>query len=117
MSELKRIPTPYSYSSAVAAGNFVFLGFHRGFGDDFATQFNDTFKNIKKTLAEFDLTLANLVKVNVWLKNIEDVRVYEKLFRNYFEKDKYPARMGATTQFIDEDCLLMIDGVAYRKDK
>jgi 2-iminobutanoate/2-iminopropanoate deaminase len=117
MSELKRIPTPYSYSSAVAAGNFVFLGFHRGFGDDFTTQFNDTFKNIKKTLAEFDLTLANLVKVNVWLKNIEDVRVYEKLFRNYFEKDKYPARMGATTQFIDEDCLLMIDGVAYRKDK
>jgi len=117
MSELKRIPTPYSYSSAVAAGNFVFLGFHRGFGDDFTTQFNDTFKNIKKTLAEFDLTLANLVKVNVWLKNIEDVRVYEKLFRNYFEKDKYPARMGATTQFIDEDCLLMIDGVAYRKNK
>ena len=117
MSELKRIPTPYSYSSAVAAGNFVFLGFHRGFGDDFTTQFNDTFKNIKKTLAEFDLTLANLVKVNVWLKNIEDVRVYEKLFRNYFEKDKYPARMGATTEFIDEDCLLMIDGVAYRKDK
>jgi len=117
MSELKRIPTPHSYSSAVAAGNFVFLGFHRGFGDDFTTQFNDTFKNIKKTLAEFDLTLANLVKVNVWLKNIEDVRVYEKLFRNYFEKDKYPARMGATTEFIDEDCLLMIDGVAYRKDK
>ena len=117
MTELKRVSTPHSYSSAVAAGNFVFLGFHRGFGDDFTTQFNDTFKNIKKTLAEFDLTLANLVKVNVWLKNIEDVRVYEKLFRNYFEKDKYPARMGATTQFIDEDCLLMIDGVAYRKDK
>jgi len=117
MSELKRIPTPYSYSSAVAAGNFVFLGFHRGFGDDFTTQFNDTFKNIKKTLAEFDLTLANLVKVNVWLKNIEDVRVYEKLFRNYFEKDKFPVRMGATTEFVDDDCLLMIDGVAYRKDK
>ena len=117
MTELKRVSTPHSYSSAVAAGNFVFLGFHRGFGDDFTTQFNDTFKNIKKSLAEFDLTLANLVKVNVWLKNIEDVRVYEKLFRNYFEKDKYPARMGATTQFIDEDCLLMIDGVAYRKNK
>jgi len=117
MTELKRVSTPHSYSSAVAAGNFVFLGFHRGFGDDFTTQFNDTFKNIKKSLAEFDLTLANLVKVNVWLKNIEDVQVYEKLFRNYFEKDKYPARMGATTQFIDEDCLLMIDGVAYRKNK
>lgn len=116
MTGIKRIPTPFSYSSAVAAGDFIFLGLHRGFGDDFATQLDDTFSNLKKTLAEFDLTLANLVKVNVWLKNIEDVRVYEKLFRNYFEKDKYPARMGANTKFVDEDCLLMIDGIAYRKN-
>jgi 2-iminobutanoate/2-iminopropanoate deaminase len=116
MTELKRVPTPYSYSLAVAAGDYVFLGLHRGWGNDFTTQFDDTLKNIKKTLAEFDLTPAHLVKVNVWLKNIEDVRVYEKLFRNYFEKDKYPARMGATTEFIDEDCLLMIDGIAYQKD-
>ena len=117
MTEIKRISTPWSYSSAVAVGDFVFLGLHRGSGDDFVTQFNNTFKNIEKTLAEFDLTLAYLVKVNVWLKHIEDVAVYEKLFRNYFEKDKYPARMGATTEFIDDDCLLMIDGIAYRKNK
>jgi 2-iminobutanoate/2-iminopropanoate deaminase len=117
MTELKRVPTPYSYSLAVAAGDYVFLGLHRGWGNDFTTQFDDTFSHLKKTLAEFDLTLAHLLKVNVWLKNIEDVRIYEKLFRNYFEKDKYPARMGATTEFIDEDCLLMIDGIAYRKDK
>jgi len=117
MTEVKRIPTPFSYSSAVAAGDFVFLGLHRGFGDDFTAQLNDTFSNLKRTLAEFDLTLANLVKVNVWLKNIEDVRVYEQLFRNYFEKDKYPARMGSTTEFIDDDCLVMIDGIAYRESK
>ena len=114
---MRRVSTPYSYSSAVAAGDYVFPGLHRGFGDDFTTQFDDTFKHLKKTLAEFKLTLVDLVKVNVWLKNIEDVRIYEKLFRNYFEKDKYPARMGATTEFIDDDCLLMIDGIAYRKNK
>jgi 2-iminobutanoate/2-iminopropanoate deaminase len=114
MTELKRIPTPWSYSLAVAAGDFVFLGMHRGFGDDFTTQFHDIFKHLKKTLAEFDLTLAHLVKVNVWLKNIEDIRIYEKLFRDYFEKDKYPARMGASTEFVDDDCLVMIEGIAYR---
>jgi 2-iminobutanoate/2-iminopropanoate deaminase len=115
MTETKRIPTPWSYSMAVAAGDFVFLAMHRGFGDDFTAQFDDTLSNLEKTLAKFDLTLAHLVKVNVWLKRIEDVRVYEKLFRNYFEKDKYPARMGATTEFVDDDCLLMIDGIAYRE--
>ena len=117
MTDIKRIPTPYSYSSAVAAGDFVFLGLHRGFGDDFTKQFHDVFSYLKKTLVEFDLSLAHLVKVNVWLKNIEDVQVYEKLFNDYFEKDKYPARMGATTEFIDDDCLLMIEGIAYRKKK
>jgi len=86
MTEVKRIPTPFSYSSAVAAGDFVFLGLHRGFGDDFTTQLDDTFSNLKKTLAEFDLTLAHLVKVNVWLKHIEDVRVTNSAFATTLKK-------------------------------
>jgi 2-iminobutanoate/2-iminopropanoate deaminase len=117
MDEVKRIPTPYSYSQAVAAGDYVFLAMHRGFGPDFKTQFDDAFTYLKKTLAEFGLTLADLVTVEVRMKHIADVRVYEKLFRNYFEKDQYPARMGGTTEFIDDDCLFMIGGIAYRKDK
>ena len=102
---------------AVEAGDFVFLAMHRGFGNDFTAQFHDVFLHLKNTLAEFDLTLADLIKVNVWLKHVEDIRVYEKLFRNYFEKDKFPARMGSTTRFIDDDCLVMIDGIAYREKK
>jgi 2-iminobutanoate/2-iminopropanoate deaminase len=117
MKEIKYLPTPFSYSQAVAAGDFVFLGLHRGFGPDFTAQFHDTFKHLKKTLAEFDLTLADLVSVEVRMKDIQDVRVYEKLFRDYFEKDKYPARMGGTTEFIDDDCLFMISGIAYRGGK
>jgi len=117
MADFKRIPTPWSYSSAVEAGDFVFLGLHRGLGDDFSTQFDDIFRQIKKTLAEFDLTLLHLVKVNVWLKHIEDLPEMEKRFNDYFEKDSFPARMTATTEFIDDDCLLMIDGIAYRKNK
>ena len=117
MKAIKHIPTPWSYSLAVAAEDFIFLGLHRGWGDDFTAQFHDTLTRMKKTLTEFGLTLADLVKVNVWLKDIENVRVYEQLFKEYFEEGKYPARMGATTEFIDDDCLLMIEGVAYRGNK
>jgi 2-iminobutanoate/2-iminopropanoate deaminase len=117
MKTIKHLPTPFSYSAAVAAGDYVFLGLHRGFGTNFTEQFHDIFKSLKKTLAEFDLKLDSIVKVNVWLKNISDIQVYEKLFNDYFEKDKFPARMGATTEFIDKDCLLMIDGIAYRGGK
>ena len=114
MKKIERIPTPFSYSAAAAAGDWVFLGIHRGRGDDFTAQFHDAMARVKTTLGEFGLTLADLVKVNVWLKDIRDVRIYEQLFKEYFEEGAYPARMGATTQFIDDDCLLMIEGTAYR---
>jgi 2-iminobutanoate/2-iminopropanoate deaminase len=113
MSTTKRIATPYSYSSAVAAGDTVFLGLHRGFGESFAEQHENVFGYLQGTLAELGLTLANLVKVNVWLKDIKDLPEMERLFRNHFEEDQFPARMTSTTEFIDADCLLMIDGVAY----
>jgi 2-iminobutanoate/2-iminopropanoate deaminase len=114
MSGVTRIPTPFSYSQAVIAGDFVFLGLHRGFGDDFAAQLADVFRNLESTLAQCGLTLADLVKVHVWLKHIADLPAMEKGFGVYFQQDAFPARMTATTQFIDADCLLMIEGVAYR---
>ncbi len=93
MSAIKRIPTPHSYSSAVGAGEYVFLGLHRGFGASFAEQHEDVFEHLQKTLAEFGLTLADLVQVNVWLRNIEDLPEMERLFRNHFEENHFPARM------------------------
>ena len=114
MSAIQRIPTPFSYSSAVKAGDFVFLGLQRGFGEGFKAQFDSAFANLKAALAQFGLTLDRVVKVNVWLKNIQDLPEMEKRFNQYFEKDHFPARMTATTEFIDADCLMMIDGVAFK---
>lgn len=117
MTAVERIPTPFSYSAAVAAGDFVFLGLHRGEGENFAAQFDDTLDGVTRTLARFGLTLANLVKVNVWLRCIQDLPEMEKRFLDYFEEGGFPARMTSTTEFIDADCLLMIDGVAYRREQ
>ena len=114
MSGIQRLPTPYSYSAAVLAGDYLFLGLHRGFGETFAEQFDSAFAYLKETLAKFDLTLAHLVKVNVWLKHIQDLPEMEKRFDRYFEKDQFPARMTSTTEFIDTDCLMMIEGIAYK---
>jgi 2-iminobutanoate/2-iminopropanoate deaminase len=115
MTHIRHLPTPYSYSSAVSAGNQVYLALHRGFGEQFSDQFDGAMEALSSTLAEFELTLASIVKVNVWLKHIEDLPEMEKRFMLYFEKDHYPARMTATTGFVDADCLLMIDGIAYNE--
>lgn len=112
---MTRISTPFSYSAAVVAGDCVYLGLHRGRGDTFAEQFDSTFERLDKTLAACGLPLASLAKVNVWLRHIEDLPEMEKRFGKYFAEDTFPARMTATTEFIDADCLLMIDGVAFRE--
>jgi 2-iminobutanoate/2-iminopropanoate deaminase len=114
MAPVRRTPTPHSYSSAVAAGDFVFLGLHRAGGDDVETQLTGTFAALQQTLDEYGLTLHDLVKVNVWLARIEDLRVMEHAFVAHFPPLGFPARMTSTTEFIDDDCLVMIDGTAYR---
>jgi len=115
MSAIKRIPTPYSYSLAVEAGDYVFLGLHRGFGDTFAEQLDHTLEYMQESLAKLGLSLEDMVKVNVWLKHIQDLPEMEKRFEAYFQKDHFPARMTSTTEFIDEDCLVMVEGIAYKK--
>ncbi|WP_379130981.1 RidA family protein [Paenibacillus sp. sgz500958] len=110
---ITRVTTPFSYSSAVVAGEYVFIGLHRGFGDNFTQQIHSAFAELKKTLEQCSISLEQIVKVNVHLKNIADLPEMEKVFLDYFEPDKYPARMTTTTEFFDSDCLLMIDGIAY----
>ncbi|WP_316858097.1 RidA family protein [uncultured Cohaesibacter sp.] len=115
---LQYLPTPYSYSAAVKAGDFVFLGLHRGKGDTFDTQLKDATKAMKKSLQEFDCDLDMLVKIEVYLKNIGDLGAMEIFFKDLFAEGRYPARMTTTTEFHDSDCLVMLCGIACAdKDK
>ncbi|NTW41949.1 MAG: RidA family protein, partial [Cellulomonadaceae bacterium] len=50
----------------------------------------------------------------VWLRDIADLRAMEQAFVGRFPADGYPARMTATTQFVDDDCRVMVEGTAYR---
>jgi 2-iminobutanoate/2-iminopropanoate deaminase len=114
MPEPPIIPTPQTYSAAVAAGDLVFLGLHRGLGESFGQQLAGTFEGIQKRLAALDPPLESNVKANVWLRDMNDLPEMEKDFARYFARRRFPAGMTATTGFIDSDCLVMVDGMAYR---
>ncbi len=114
---IRRISTPFSYSSAVAAGDYVFIGLHRGFGETFEEQIRDTFVHLKNTLEQCDTSLDQIVQVSVHLKHIDDLPAMEQIFCDYFAQDQYPARMTDTTEFFDKDCLLMIEGIAYNPEQ
>ena len=117
MSGTTWIPTPFSYSAAVMSGGTAYLGLHRGFGADFASQLDGAVAGVSDTLAKLGLTLADLIKVSVWLRDIQDLPAMEHQFTQYFETDRFPARMTATTEFFDADCLVMIEGIARAADQ
>ncbi len=113
ISLVRRLPTPYSYSQAVAAGDYVFLGLQRGFGATFTEQLRSALDGLTDTLARIGTSPDQVVKLHVYLKHIRDLPEMEKTMASYFSDGAYPARMTTTTEFIDSDCLLMMDGVAY----
>ena len=91
----------------------MFVGLHRGFGDTFAMQLDSAVDGLRATSSHYELDLDALVKIHVWLRDVSDLPDMEKRFTRYFKEGAYPARMTSTTGFIDEDCLVTLEGIAY----
>ncbi len=79
--------------------------------DSVEKQTRQCFLNIEMKLKEINLTLSDLAKVTVILKNIVDFEKMHSVWRNVFSDD-YPVRTTITSDFVDEECLIQIDGIA-----
>ncbi len=121
--DLSEPESHHTYSSCVVAGDFVFTSHITGFFDDQGNlvegvpgQAAQCFQNLSAILAAAGATLADVVKVTVYLKNINDFEAMREVYRGVFS-DGYPARMTATSKFFDPRCRLQIDAVAYNPQK
>ncbi len=116
---IKRYPThcnDETCASCVQAGEFIFLSHHAGGFDknDVAYQTRITFDSMKKTLSKAGASLKDIVQINLYLKDIKDLREACDVFYEIFENEA-PARMTTTTDFFDSNSLCMMDAVAYLK--
>jgi 2-iminobutanoate/2-iminopropanoate deaminase len=108
----------FELATFVIHGDLVHIGHFGGMFDDQGRKLHtiqeqtvQTFRNLERALAEVDLSLDNLLKVTVTLKNIADFQGMHEGWKQVFSSD-YPTRMTITSDFIDEHCLIQIDGVA-----
>ena len=116
---MKKMPThcgDETCSSCVVAGDFIFLAHHAGgFNkNDIKHQMRATFESAKRTLESVGATLNDMTQVHLYLKDLDDFDGAREVFYEYFDKDNFPARMTSKTEFLDSECLCMIDGVAYK---
>jgi len=117
---LKKMPTHCgddTCSSCVIAGDYIFLAHHAGHNaenhNDIINQVRITFESLKHTLSKINATLDDIVEIKFYLKNKDDFRKGADVFREYFTNGA-PARMTVFTEFLDDNCLCMIDGIAYK---
>lgn len=115
---IRRMPTHCgddTCSSCVVAGDYFFLAHHGGGQDkeDIVHQIRKTFESMENTLVSVGATLDDVIRINLYLRNITDFRLAADVFKEYF-KDGAPARMTTTTDFVGKSCLCQMDGIAYK---
>ena len=108
----------YDISTFVIHGDHVHIGHFGGIYDDnselwltIEEQTVQTFRNLDRALSEINLSLRNLLKVTVILNEISDFQGMHNGWKQVFSSN-YPARTTITSDFVDEHCLIQIDGVA-----
>ena len=89
--------SPGPFSAGVKANGFLFLSGQVGIdeagklADDFDLEVRQIFKNIDAVLSEQELTLDNIVSVTIYLKDMQNFKRLNDIYKTYFN-DYYPSR-------------------------
>lgn len=108
----------FDMSTLVIHGDTVYTshfgGMHDGDGNKLLSieeQTIQTFRNLEKALKEIGLGLNNLLTVTVILRDISDFSRMHEAWKQVFSNE-FPARTTITSDFVDDHCLIQIEGIA-----
>ena len=108
------------YSQGVVAGGLLFVSAQGPFdpttgkisGDDIESQTHQSLKNLKAILEAGGLTLRDIVKVSVFLKNASDFQRMNEIYKTYFPEDP-PTRTTVEAAVPIPGVLISVDAVAH----
>ena len=107
------------YSQAVCASGLVFISgqlpvdpqTNEFAGPDIVSQTRMSLTNIKNILEEKGLSMNNIVKTTVFLKNMGDFAAMNEVYAGFFEGD-YPARAAIEVAALPKGALVEIEAIA-----
>jgi len=82
-------------------------------GKDIASQTEQSLKNVQAVLGEAGLTLGNVVKASVFLKDMGDFAAMNEVYARYFT-EHCPARSAVQVAALPKDALVEIEVIAVR---
>ena len=109
------------YSQAICAGSYVFVSGQIAIdpaqgklsGETIENQTEQVLKNIEAILAARGLTLENVVKTEVYLKDLKDFAVMNRLYAEKFSFAIKPARATVQVSKLPLDALVEISCIAF----
>lgn len=115
-------PEPYSYS--VRAGNTIYLAGQVALDEDMhvvgstmAEQATQVWQNIRDVLADSGSTLADIVKINYFLRDIRELEAEIEIRTSLFAPDKMPAVTAVQVAALGLPGLMMeVDIIAVTSD-
>jgi 2-iminobutanoate/2-iminopropanoate deaminase len=106
-------------SPAIVRGNFVFTSGHVGWDPRthkappaIEAQTEQTIENLRAVLEASGSSLTDVVKVNVYLVNIEDFEAMNQVYRRYFCENAPARTTVGVAGLARSDLLIEIDMVA-----
>ena len=129
MSKLKSISTKNApsaigaYSQAVQAGNFIFISGQipldpstmEVVSDLFEKQVTQVLINLEAVAKEAGFTLSDIVKITVYLQNLEDFQSVNLAMSEIISMP-YPARAAVEVSRLPKDVLVEMDAIIYIGD-
>ena len=129
MTKLKSIHTKNApsaigaYSQAVKAGGFMYVSGQIPLvpetmeivSEDFNVQVKQVLENLKAIIVDSDSKLSDVVKLNVYLKDLADFQSVNDAMSTVFD-EPYPARAAVEVSRLPKDVLVEIDAVVYIGD-
>ena len=113
-------PSVGPYSPAVGAGDFVFVSGQVALDPDGKIhgytpkdQTRKALENLTTTLAAAGLTLADVVKTTIFLKDMDEFGAVNDVYAEFFA-EPYPARSTVEVARLPKDLHVEIEAVAYR---
>lgn len=111
------------YSQAVTAGDFLFVSGQipvdpatgNIVSDEVGAQARQVFANIKAILKASGCTFDNVVKANVYIKDMNDFALVNGIYAEYFSEGNYPARAAVEVARLPKDIKVEIEVIAYTK--
>ncbi len=112
-----------AYSQAVLVNNFLFISGQiplvpstmEVISADFDKQINQVFENISNIMAASGGALSDIIKLNVYLKNLENFQDVNDSMNKYFT-EPFPARAAVEVSRLPKDVEIEIDAIAYIKN-